>query len=698
MDNLNNIPISGNWGDAASKLNDNFNKVKQAITTVENASQNNKGYFTSLSALNTAFPSPKTGQTAYVYDNATSNYIIYNAVNGLWATQSVPAPPIGVAVNDYAKHGGSSKTLKQVDDEIVQLAGEVSNKLDKTLLINVEWITGSFIYKTDGSIGNNASYSASQFIEIINDTGDYILNMKIAGNVVAAIAFYDSTQNYINSIPEGEFNDYNIKFPDNAAFFRLSIQNINKPSFSLFIKYNYAKQSDLDKKLENPLSEYTVNWLDGHYISNIDGTVGTTTVGFSASQFIEVSSHLACRITLRVSGNVAAAIAFYDFNQNLISLINSVPEINWVEQQIYFPEDTTYIRITAQNTYIADFSLELGESYVFESQLNNVENRVAVLEEGRGQIANLQEYINLNRVVNLGAQTFNITSPLIIPNNTRISGVRGGTVFKLSSGASIVNLGANSQDISLENITFEGRAAVSGSITLESIKNRSGIGQDTGIFCQGYAKNIHVRNCEFRNFSMAGIRLLHTHSGQYTRTFKISDSIFINNYCGLLSDVRSEYHTVMGCSFNYNRIGCYIEGGNNFMATCHFDANGAGCVVSGLSANNDSHGSITGSSFNHNTSYSIVSISINNGFTFSGCHVFDGDIMLDNSKGFSYNGGIIAAGIQIQNANASINMFLNNVFLKSYNGGTIVGDTDKLSLSGNRFIDGSDSAIINNSV
>lgn len=163
MDNLNNIPTSGNWGDAASKLNDNFNKVKQAVTTVENASKNNKGYFSSLSALNTAFPSPRTGQTAYVYDNATSNYIIYNAVNGLWATQSVPAPPIGVAVNDYAKHGGSSKTLKQVDDEIVQLAGEVASSVKKE---NVQY----------DSTGKNLAYKSGVIADRLVDSAGGILN------------------------------------------------------------------------------------------------------------------------------------------------------------------------------------------------------------------------------------------------------------------------------------------------------------------------------------------------------------------------------------------------------------------------------------------------------------------------------------------------------------------------------------------
>src|SRR5690554_306762 len=99
MDNLNNIPNSGNWGDAASKLNDNFNKVKQAVTTIENTSKNNKGYFASLSALNTAFPNPKAGQTAYVYSEASSTkYYIYNAFNGGWVTASVEAPSIGVDI------------------------------------------------------------------------------------------------------------------------------------------------------------------------------------------------------------------------------------------------------------------------------------------------------------------------------------------------------------------------------------------------------------------------------------------------------------------------------------------------------------------------------------------------------------------------------------------------------------------------
>jgi hypothetical protein len=137
MDNLNNIPNVGNWGDAASRLNDNFNKIKQAVTTVENASKNNKGYFTSLSALNTAFPSPKDGQTAYVYDEGSStNYYIYNAVDGEWVASSIEAPSVGVDLEGYTKTGGSTKTTKEVEDDLAQLADSVKNANPNYSLIN----------------------------------------------------------------------------------------------------------------------------------------------------------------------------------------------------------------------------------------------------------------------------------------------------------------------------------------------------------------------------------------------------------------------------------------------------------------------------------------------------------------------------------------------------------------------------------
>jgi endonuclease/exonuclease/phosphatase family metal-dependent hydrolase len=171
MDNLNNIPNVGNWGDAASRLNDNFNKIKQAVTTVENTSKNNKGYFSSLSALNTAFPSPKDGQTAYVYDEASSTqYYIYNAVDGAWVATTVEAPSVGVDLEGYTKTGGSTKTTKEVENDLAQLAGDVEqNSYVKitNLVTNGDFSNGTTGW---GVVGSTIAVSNANLIITPGDT------------------------------------------------------------------------------------------------------------------------------------------------------------------------------------------------------------------------------------------------------------------------------------------------------------------------------------------------------------------------------------------------------------------------------------------------------------------------------------------------------------------------------------------------
>jgi len=136
MDSLNTIPNSGSFGDVSAKLNDNFSKVGQSLTTLENVAIANKGYFDTLASLQAAFPSPKAGNIAYVANVASSTgYYVYNVVAGVWTATTTEAPSVDVAISNYAQHGYSSspKTLKQVDDEVVQLAGDAQLAIEGVL-------------------------------------------------------------------------------------------------------------------------------------------------------------------------------------------------------------------------------------------------------------------------------------------------------------------------------------------------------------------------------------------------------------------------------------------------------------------------------------------------------------------------------------------------------------------------------------
>lgn len=202
MNNLNNIPSSGTWGDAASRLNDNFNKIKQAVTTVENTSKNNKGYFTSLSALNTAFPSPKDGQTAYVYDEASSTkYYIYNAVNGEWVATSIEAPSVGVDLEGYTKTGGSTKTTKEVEDDLVQLAGDFDiypfKQLNVIKRIPATIITTAGVLKTDSGYTNIFEV----VVYSLTNKSNVFLSGKNEGNYKTWVL--SSTLNKITAIQSG---------------------------------------------------------------------------------------------------------------------------------------------------------------------------------------------------------------------------------------------------------------------------------------------------------------------------------------------------------------------------------------------------------------------------------------------------------------------------------------------------------------
>lgn len=63
---LNTINNTGSWGDATTRLNENFSKVNTEVEKAKLASSRNKGLFESLTKLKAAYPSPQVGDWAVV--------------------------------------------------------------------------------------------------------------------------------------------------------------------------------------------------------------------------------------------------------------------------------------------------------------------------------------------------------------------------------------------------------------------------------------------------------------------------------------------------------------------------------------------------------------------------------------------------------------------------------------------------------
>lgn len=74
------------WGQAATELNNNFNKVNSAVEQVKNATTKNKGFYSSLSALIAAYPTASIGDKAYVDNSGASGEMRYKVYqyDGSW--------------------------------------------------------------------------------------------------------------------------------------------------------------------------------------------------------------------------------------------------------------------------------------------------------------------------------------------------------------------------------------------------------------------------------------------------------------------------------------------------------------------------------------------------------------------------------------------------------------------------------------
>ncbi len=83
MEDLNNVPSTGTFGNSINQVNQNFGLVKGAIENVEGRTIRSKGLFPTQASLTAAYPSPKVGDYAYVGSSLPAT--VYDClVEGTW--------------------------------------------------------------------------------------------------------------------------------------------------------------------------------------------------------------------------------------------------------------------------------------------------------------------------------------------------------------------------------------------------------------------------------------------------------------------------------------------------------------------------------------------------------------------------------------------------------------------------------------
>ena len=227
------------------------------------------------------------------------------------------------------------------------------------------------------------------------------------------------------------------------------------------------------------------------------------------------------------------------------------------------------------------------------------------------------------------------SSTIDVPSNVSLIG-NTLTIFKPSSETSPSTLMSvtEADNVFISHITFDGGLT----------SKPSEEGTQVGLSVVS-SRSVNIENVEFVGWSKQGLYSRNMSSygeeedGKLFKHLQITNCRFYFNYCGNYFDYRCEYTQMVNCVWGENYIGTVNCGGNNAYVSCQWNANYTGFQMEN-DGSNPAHGGCNGCTFNHNDNQAIQIDDCVNGWTFEGCQVFYGKIVLNESKGVIFNGNV----------------------------------------------------------
>lgn len=175
-----------------------------------------------------------------------------------------------------------------------------------------------------------------------------------------------------------------------------------------------------------------------------------------------------------------------------------------------------------------------------------------------------------------------------------------------------------------------------------------------------------IESCQFRYFSGGAITCKKT-GYSTSASITASDCHMMYCGCGVYIPRFSEYHEFTNILCSENLYGCINNGGNNVFVNCGFNSNKTAFIIDNADglANNNSHGSVIGCTFNHSDNNTGIGIGITgaqSGHVFSGCQVFYSKIILADSDAILFNSFNFGRNTEIEVKAGTLAMFTNCVF------------------------------------
>lgn len=264
MQDLNTIPSVGTFGEVARNANTNFSLLKIAVDLLEHSIEHSRGYFTSASALTTAFPSPAVGDWAIV--EVSGSPVIYKcSTAGTWSNSGTAWAGGSVALTEYLKKGTGDEEARPMSANWITSGAAYELKTD-ILGRSINYVDGRFILSTGSLSGTGQPYGyglnsegGSYFPCAAGDTVKWHTGGTYSG---IYLCFYDSNKEFLKYI-NAPSPPRTYTAPANTAFVRFSYVTAQRSAAYLAIngvtvwKAQEAKAGmfgDLLKKVQQTLS------------------------------------------------------------------------------------------------------------------------------------------------------------------------------------------------------------------------------------------------------------------------------------------------------------------------------------------------------------------------------------------------------------------------------------------------------------
>lgn len=260
--------------------------------------------------------------------------------------------------------------------------------------------------------------------------------------------------------------------------------------------------------------------------------------------------------------------------------------------------------------------------------IRNVKAHGAVGDGVTDDTTAIQDALTDGGVVVFPAGTYLVTG-LTSSNATHIIGMAGA---KLKTATNAAILVVDDSDVAIEGLTFEGDG--------KGASYDGGKTSQHGISITSYYRN-RVLNCHFLNLGGGGVHIASTQTNYVGNV--VNACTFSASNKGISSGSRGEYLHVTGCIINGCNYGAHITGGNVALVGCNVSYNLTNIYLA--AGTNDSHGMCVGCHLNHAVDYAVRTEAITLGWTFDGCHLYDGDMYINEARGVTFRGCHIDMGV-----------------------------------------------------